>query len=163
MDGLRVIPLIAILIALSWFILTEIIVFTHNDIGAHHLQCSVPPNTFVMKAENDTTNYTSLNNSECFCEKVNCAKKCYQEDVIKDHTQFSLLFPFYITENITHRSLCKSQMTPLLFNIDGAHIRNGFLVIEGDKTEHFCVINSTYFFICADIEPTDSYHIIIGK
>lgn len=164
MDGLRVVLFFPFLVAISWLILSEIVVLTYNYIQNRDLQCSVPPKAFVFKAQNDTADYNSLSNSECFCEKVTCAKRCYMNGTKMKSISFSSFFPFYVTENVTGEKLCPSNISTYYINNSQAHIKNEYLISGTVKTKLFCVIKNGKFRRCVNLSTSsDNNHVTIGK
>lgn len=166
MNGLRVILLFALLVALSWFILSGIVTLTYNYIEYQNKQCSIPPKAFIWKAANDSTDYNNLTNGECFCEKVTCAKKCTRKSSKLTMKSFSSFLPYYITENITAEKLCPFNITPYRLDHSDAHVKNGYLIVGSEKLKQFCVVKNGIFKTCLEPKQPDCWanqYITIGK
>lgn len=169
MNSLHVVPMFACCVALSWFIIYEIIIATYIDCP---LKIQPYPGMAIMKAENDTTDYyKTLKNSDCFCEKVHCARRCCKEgkcNAIKKK-KFSNFFPFFITENVTLDKLCPSHSnTSSRFTIPGAYLEKGSLIYDNGNSifvlehDNYCVSGKDTFGICS-VNSENTVYIAIGK
>lgn len=183
MKNINKIPLFALLFGISWIISFGLIIMTYNFRKTRPCQLEFEPNRnrTVMKEENDTTEYMSMNNGDCFCNKVHCLRRCCleNEEIIYNETVgnltcqqgvtdsvFSSHFPYYITENVTVENMCPRKSDIYNPPINFTLVNGGSLHITGEDNfidyNKYCLFGNTEIFVCERlIEQNDS--IQVGK